>query len=386
MFSGLLPGLRELRAPLVAGYLWLLLGWLTLGDELPTAREAKAAPLDRLYRLEPIVSDLGLAVVASVVAYMVGSVALDIHVRVAPTLRDPPWRRIQWSRTEYVRGIFFVPVLASIGFAVVAGWLLPDSALVGLVIAVLAFLFYVFTVARVGRAERDGSWVLPPRDARPEERDVTLAGWGQILGWLREKLEGDHPFVDLGRLALDDIARNRDLLKTRILDVSEALHAEVDRPDAEATFRMATWPPLTALVTYLAVKVSPWWSLAFIVPVVLAWQRKSLRKQANDALVTALVVRDGPSAPVLADVKRHRLGQLAIRNVPSRAASDGWEVSGIELDVNDTAYTYVVELRNRAGQEVEMRFDSRFRRVSTVPREQSSKPARPAPELEEAVR
>jgi hypothetical protein len=68
-----------------------------------------------------------------------------------------------------------------------------------------------------------------------------------VLAWLEEKLEGDHPFMDLGRLALDDIHPNRDLLKTRVLDVSDALHAEIDRPDAETTFRMATWPPLAAL-------------------------------------------------------------------------------------------------------------------------------------------
>jgi hypothetical protein len=31
MLMNLLPGLRELRAPLVSGYLWLISAWLLLG-------------------------------------------------------------------------------------------------------------------------------------------------------------------------------------------------------------------------------------------------------------------------------------------------------------------------------------------------------------------
>jgi hypothetical protein len=91
MVSSVLPGLRELRAPLAAGYLWLVTAWLVLGDKLPTAMEVKPAPLDRLYRLEPVLSDVGLAVVASVVAYVVGSIAIDVQVRAGR------WCAVVWN-------------------------------------------------------------------------------------------------------------------------------------------------------------------------------------------------------------------------------------------------------------------------------------------------
>lgn len=77
MLGNVLPGLRELRAPLAAGYLWLLFAWLVWGDELPTSKEVRSDPaLDRLYELEPVISSIGLAVVASVAAYMVGSIVM----------------------------------------------------------------------------------------------------------------------------------------------------------------------------------------------------------------------------------------------------------------------------------------------------------------------
>jgi DNA-binding PadR family transcriptional regulator len=88
VLGNVLPGLRELRAPLAAGYLWLVIFWLIWGDKVPTKSEHKAPPLDRLYGLEPIVSSFGLAVVASVTAYIVGSIAIDVQTRVGSLVAD----------------------------------------------------------------------------------------------------------------------------------------------------------------------------------------------------------------------------------------------------------------------------------------------------------
>jgi hypothetical protein len=94
------------------------------------------------------------------------------------------------------------------------------------------------------------------------------------------------------RATQDYLDSNRELLKTRLIDASESLHSELDRPDAEATFRMALWPPLTTLIVYLALEVSPWWWFALVVPALLVWQWISLRRKANDKLVAAFVARD----------------------------------------------------------------------------------------------
>jgi hypothetical protein len=83
MLGNVLPGLRELRAPLAAGYLWLVFAWIVWGDELPSKSEEeedfKRTPLDRFFELEPIVSSIGLAVVASVAAYVLGSIVIDVQ-------------------------------------------------------------------------------------------------------------------------------------------------------------------------------------------------------------------------------------------------------------------------------------------------------------------
>ena len=63
MLSSLVPGLRELRAPLAGGYLWLISIWLIFGDALPGRSEVEqSGPLNRLYELEPLISTFGLAV------------------------------------------------------------------------------------------------------------------------------------------------------------------------------------------------------------------------------------------------------------------------------------------------------------------------------------
>ena len=55
---------------------------------------------------------------------------------------------------------------------------------------------------------------------------------------------------------------------------------------------MAIWPPLAALVIYLTLEVNWRWGLVLVVPVLLAWQWISLRRQANAALVAAFSARD----------------------------------------------------------------------------------------------
>jgi hypothetical protein len=232
MLGSVLPGLRELRAPLAAGYLWLLGVWLMWGDAIPKATDEKPPAVDRLYRLEPIITDLGLAIVASVGAYLVGSIAIDVQ-RVV------------------------------------------------------------------------GAWIAGLHRPKAPRLPMTRAGEATLVPWLDERADeawqalepkpaGASPNETLSRVraqTAEYLASRRELLKTRLLDLSQSLHSEVDRPDAEATFRMALWPPLAVLGAYLALQVSPLWALVLVAPALLAWQWRALRLQANDALVTVFVAR-----------------------------------------------------------------------------------------------
>jgi hypothetical protein len=69
MLASLLPGLRELRAPLAAGYLWLVTGWLVLRDRVDTDSQAVQGLLD----LRDVTSTAGYIAALSFIAFMLGA-------------------------------------------------------------------------------------------------------------------------------------------------------------------------------------------------------------------------------------------------------------------------------------------------------------------------
>ena len=72
MLANLLPGLRDLRAPMSAGYLWLATTWLLLVPHLPRSAKEATGPIADVYSLG---SGLGLSYVVamlSFVAYLIG--------------------------------------------------------------------------------------------------------------------------------------------------------------------------------------------------------------------------------------------------------------------------------------------------------------------------
>jgi hypothetical protein len=72
MFASLLPGLRDLRAPLSAGYLWLTAAWLFYAPHLPASiRETSGIAWD-IYRVADKASPLEISVGLSFLAYMAG--------------------------------------------------------------------------------------------------------------------------------------------------------------------------------------------------------------------------------------------------------------------------------------------------------------------------
>jgi hypothetical protein len=74
VLANLLPGVRELRAPLAAGYIWLLAGWLVAQPHVPSRSDA-TGPLAAIYDLGDAVSAVGLGVAVSFVAYLLGAVS-----------------------------------------------------------------------------------------------------------------------------------------------------------------------------------------------------------------------------------------------------------------------------------------------------------------------
>ena len=239
MLSNILPGLRELRAPLAAGYLWLLALWLWLPWDLP-AKDDLPDTLRRLYDLAPLVSAVGMSVVVSVAAFILGSIVLDLQ--------------------------------GTAGRAIVRrlGSLTSRSVFVGISTEGVAMLHS-----------------LKESVNRPMDR------------------------------VLDLLLDNRQVVKIALLDDSPTIYAEVDRPEAEATFRLALWPPLSVIVAVLTINVSLVWGIAAALPIAVARQWWTLRsasagRPARRARGSARVGREARQA---AGPRRssHRRAQAAHR-------------------------------------------------------------------------
>jgi hypothetical protein len=80
--ASLLPGLRELRAPLAAGYTWFAFFFLTFGA--PTAISDLPGPIEDLAREADSFGAAAKVTVASFLAYLVGSISQDVFGRVLP--------------------------------------------------------------------------------------------------------------------------------------------------------------------------------------------------------------------------------------------------------------------------------------------------------------
>ena len=93
MLTSLLPGLRELRAPLSAGAIWLLSIWLVAEPSVPTSEEATGF-VASVYRLGGLLSALGLGAALAFAAYVLGSLSVFVFsgplrgvIRTSPSAR-----------------------------------------------------------------------------------------------------------------------------------------------------------------------------------------------------------------------------------------------------------------------------------------------------------
>jgi hypothetical protein len=87
VLSNALPGFRDLRAPVIAGYVWLLLGWLIVRPDL--SQDPSGAVESSLFALAAEVGTVGTAVAVSVGAYLLGAISQEL----SQMLLERPSRR-----------------------------------------------------------------------------------------------------------------------------------------------------------------------------------------------------------------------------------------------------------------------------------------------------
>ncbi len=272
MLTALLPGLRELRAPLASGYVLLAALWVALDPSLPTAPELRDqnGPLASLYELEPYFGTVAVPVVVSIAAYLTGS----IFVQFLTWLLSPGLMRLLRARLQPLQ---VSPTNKAVRFV--------EKLLLGEQGPSFRTTSEGLALLRARIAERDDD------ERAVDEATMSARGW---------------------------LEANRTLVKMHLLDVNPALHSEVDRPDAEANFRTSLGSALIVFALALSLKTdASAWIIAMVVAgCLLALHGLMLQHQANDLLLAALATK-----PDLSELLDRALGSSSNRPHESGSAT-----------------------------------------------------------------
>ena len=303
LLASAVPGLRDLRAPLVAGYLWLLVAWLALSPSTPLTDHAGSHVSSSLVDLAQTIGTLATGAALSVLAYVLGAISVSLPGVLASLLR-PRLRRGMTIRgwadvdiPESAGGEHAVPLstqMRSRRGSRAFRWmsrLSRGSPLVwGLTISVADSYWQelVDDLAaledRVLDAEDSSKTESRKQDIRRKLWDVasSVLQGGQIqppaLEEVREALAErwrDLPPTHLGGVLKrastlhDQIRRELDLPNTLLVGDQPEIYAEADRARAEAEFRLALVLPSLAMVAVLVAVGGWWWTLGLLAPLSL---------------------------------------------------------------------------------------------------------------------
>lgn len=86
LLSSILPGLRDLRAPITAGYMWLVAAWVAFAHKVPDVTQATGIVSD-VYRMGKLVGSAASIGACSVAAYLIGLVSIWLGSTLGGLLR-----------------------------------------------------------------------------------------------------------------------------------------------------------------------------------------------------------------------------------------------------------------------------------------------------------
>lgn len=269
VLSSLLPGLRDLRAPLAAGYIFLFDLWLLFNDRIPAAKDATGVTAS-LYRLEGIVSTFGLAVALSFVAYLIGVFfhATQRRLLALEWVGETLVRRLLRFRAPRRRAEDIYPLfLRGQVRIVVNAYSLASSRTVLALSRTVASYGFAELREEKGAFDEDGTLV-DPGALLPDEL-TTIDRQGVIT----------------------QLMTNRDM---------QTLYGEFDRQKSESQFRATIFLPLAFLVAILALQEYPLWALLLIGPLYLLAEARLLNQRAEDSLTAAVTSKGAQSFFVVA--------------------------------------------------------------------------------------
>jgi tetratricopeptide (TPR) repeat protein len=235
LLVNLLPGLREIRAPLISGYVWLVFFLVALHGDLPSRDHPGA--LQPVFDLADGFSSLGIATALSVVAYLIGS-----------------------SMQEILK--------------LLGRWVSPVQPLYGEAGTHLS-----------SAGHRDVRNVVGIRVQKVRRRLIQVAmspGEGEV---------DSEP-------SPQTIQQELPLIRTLLLGERPELVGELDRLQSEADLRITVAIPLAALAIFLIFDSSLGWAFALVPVPLLLVQGHQRQKEAGDLLAKALRIGKA-NAPAL---------------------------------------------------------------------------------------
>lgn len=295
-FGSLIPGIREVRAPLVAGYLWLVCGWLLIEPHAPSPDGNSV--YRRIAELAAVVGPVGRAIAASIAAYLIGSLIQASF-------------RYGWNRLTRGRGPLRLDEEQHELFDSLAEQKEPLGAET---ILEVADPFHDATIKRPFMKDLSVEvWEIADRElmdsfrqlrfsvnairSREEGKANCFFGMHARMPVVRLTVGSDdgslsqREFVVPHFLPVTDLLGQIRLLETRLLEVAEGTGAKVERLQAEAEFRLAIVPPIVLLVLILGFGVSLLWFLGLLIPLALAIQGVDLSQRRAEEVLDALRAR-----------------------------------------------------------------------------------------------
>ncbi|SHP79797.1 Uncharacterised protein [Mycobacteroides abscessus subsp. abscessus] len=234
LLTSALPGFRNLRAPITAGYLWLILLWLAFKPNISSrpTNDTAGAVYDLAKAAGPIWIGLGIGMIA----YLIGCISQTL----SPLLKniiENTWKDLakyysDRSRDRYGRSQrqFMPKIFADYQRDPVEKY--EAEAQVKLYDAAVKD-------PKTGEPEDDGYSAVPNMQA------------------------------SLARIL---IMREIELPATVLLGKEPHLFSEADRLKAESEFRLAIAPPLTGIIIFLYERQSAWWIIGIIAVLILLVQ------------------------------------------------------------------------------------------------------------------
>jgi hypothetical protein len=246
ILASALPGFRDLRAPLVAGYLWLLLLWIAVRPDLATRPTNHIAP--PLYDLGKHVGPIWIGLGLSVSAYLIGSVSqvassmIKVGFRLFENRRVKPYQFSYTDNKELLR--------------------LAESN--------------------------------HPIDKLTREAQLKLlrAGWNPERELDRAEMRNvESNITDRAVRARQGMWQELAMPATLLIGEETQLFTEADRLKSESDMRLAVAVPLTAICAYLIFADIWAWTFALI-PIALLIVQGYDRDREFRSLMEASVIRD----------------------------------------------------------------------------------------------